>query len=303
MLVEKMISLGSRDAQQRVAHYLLGPGACLMLVGLGSKAGYNFPLTQYPLAEVLGLSAAHINREVRQLREVGLPTFRDDKVIFNDYNGLVTLAKFNVSYLDQEGQVLRQSHCQICEWSICGARACGRAAGGDACDAAPAQCAGASVGRSGERVSGGIKFLDALSVILRGVGLFSGLIMLESRVFLGARGRLVPSSFHSLHLVLSRRILLRCRRRGLCHWIIPSGCIVKLLKPKEKMKCTEGQHFLLWTSRNLATTVDDRKFDRQTQHPTDRSAENLRKLTRTKMLEKRSAGRLVSAEGRSSPHF
>lgn len=109
MLVEHLISLGRRDAHQRVAHYLLELGARLTLVGLGSKAGYDCPLTQYLLADVLGLSAVHINRVLRQLREQGLLTFRDGKVTFDDFAGLVALAEFDVSYLDQEGPVLGQS--------------------------------------------------------------------------------------------------------------------------------------------------------------------------------------------------
>ncbi len=109
MLVEHLINLGRRDAHQRVAHYLLELGARLMLVGLGSKAGYDCPLTQYLLADVIGLSAVHVNRVLRQLRDEGLLTFRDGKVTFDDHNGLVALAEFDVSYLDQEGPLLRES--------------------------------------------------------------------------------------------------------------------------------------------------------------------------------------------------
>ena len=103
MLVEHLIDLGRRDALQRVAHYLLELGARLMLVGLGSKAGYDCPISQYLLADVLGLSAVHVNRVLRQLREQGLLTFRDGKVTFDDFAGLVALAEFDLSYLDQDG--------------------------------------------------------------------------------------------------------------------------------------------------------------------------------------------------------
>lgn len=108
MLVEHLINLGRRDALQRVAHYLLELGARLRLVGLGSKAGYDCPISQYLLADVLGLSAVHVNRVLRQLREQCLLTFRDGKVIFDDFDGLVALAEFELNYLDQDGPLLRR---------------------------------------------------------------------------------------------------------------------------------------------------------------------------------------------------
>ena len=107
MVVEHLIDLGRRDAIQRTAHFLLELGARLMLVGLGTKEGYACPLSQYLLADALGLSAVHVNRVLRQLREEGLLTFRDGKVTFDNFAGLVALAEFDLSYLDQSGPLLR----------------------------------------------------------------------------------------------------------------------------------------------------------------------------------------------------
>ena len=69
MVVEHLINIGRRDALQRTAHLLLELGARLMLVGLGTRESYACPLSQYLLADALGLSAVHINRVLRQLRE------------------------------------------------------------------------------------------------------------------------------------------------------------------------------------------------------------------------------------------
>lgn len=107
MVVEHLISLGRRDALQRTAHFLLELGARLMLVGQGTKSGYACPLSQYLLADALGLSAVHVNRVLRQLREDGLLTFRDGNVSFDDFDGLVRLAEFDLTYLDQSGPLLR----------------------------------------------------------------------------------------------------------------------------------------------------------------------------------------------------
>ncbi len=68
MVVEHLVGIGRRDADSRMAHFLLELGARLALVGMGSKAGYACPLTQYHIADALGLSAVHVNRVLRQLR-------------------------------------------------------------------------------------------------------------------------------------------------------------------------------------------------------------------------------------------
>ncbi|SDX77076.1 Crp/Fnr family transcriptional regulator [Roseicitreum antarcticum] len=107
MVVEHLINIGRRDAAVRVAHFLLELGARLALVGLGSKAGYACPLTQYLLADALGLSSVHVNRVLRQLRDKGMVTFRDGFVTFDDYGRLTEFAGFDPEYLDQIGPLLK----------------------------------------------------------------------------------------------------------------------------------------------------------------------------------------------------
>ena len=106
MVVEHLVGLGRRDAKQRTAHMLLEFGARLKLVGLGSKDGYACPLSQYMMADALGLSAVHINRVLRELREIGLDTFQQGQVTIHDFAGLVTLADFDTAYLDHDGPLL-----------------------------------------------------------------------------------------------------------------------------------------------------------------------------------------------------
>lgn len=106
MVVEHLVGIGRRDAAERMAHFLLELGSRLALVGLGSKAGFACPLTQYLLADALGLSAVHVNRVLRQLREKGLLTFRDGQVTFDNYGKLTEFADFDPTYLDQVGPIL-----------------------------------------------------------------------------------------------------------------------------------------------------------------------------------------------------
>lgn len=107
MVVEHLVNIGRRDAKQRLSHFILELGARLKLVGLGSNTGYDCPLTQYMLADALGLSAIHVNRVLRELREDGLVTFRQGAVTFDNYEGLVAYADFDRHYLDDDGPLMR----------------------------------------------------------------------------------------------------------------------------------------------------------------------------------------------------
>lgn len=107
MVVEHLIDVGRRDAAVRVGHFLLEMGSRLSLVGLTDETGYACPLSQYHLADALGLSAVHVNRVLRQLREDGLVTFRDGKVTFHNRERLSALVDFDPAYLDQERPLLK----------------------------------------------------------------------------------------------------------------------------------------------------------------------------------------------------
>jgi len=107
MVVEHLVGLGRRNATERMAHFLLELGARLKLVGLADRKGYNCPLSQYLLADALGLSAVHVNRVLRELREEGLLTFQKGKVLFHNYEALVEFSGFDRAYLDHEGPLLR----------------------------------------------------------------------------------------------------------------------------------------------------------------------------------------------------
>ncbi|WP_372806562.1 Crp/Fnr family transcriptional regulator, partial [Loktanella salsilacus] len=107
MVVEHLVGIGRRNALERTAHFLLELNARLMLVGQATTAGFDCPLTQYHLADALGLSAVHVNRVLRELREKGLLTFQKGQVEILDFKGLVALAEFDLGYLDHEGPLLR----------------------------------------------------------------------------------------------------------------------------------------------------------------------------------------------------
>lgn len=94
MVVEHLVSVGRRSALGRMAHFFLELNDRLQLVGLASGASFACPLSQNVLADALGLSAIHVNRVLRQLRERGLMTFRDRRVTIHDAPALKALGGY-----------------------------------------------------------------------------------------------------------------------------------------------------------------------------------------------------------------
>jgi CRP-like cAMP-binding protein len=93
------LSLGRRSAMARVAHLFCELQARLRLVGLANEAGFDFPITQIDLAECCGMTAVHVNRVLRDLREQGVAEFRRAKVSITDLPRLRRIAEFDPAYL------------------------------------------------------------------------------------------------------------------------------------------------------------------------------------------------------------
>lgn len=97
MVVEHLVSIGRRSAVERTAHFFVELSERLRLVGLVTDDRFVCPLNQYVLADALGLSAIHVNRVLRQLRELRLLTIRGREVIVHDPVGLRAKAGYQTS--------------------------------------------------------------------------------------------------------------------------------------------------------------------------------------------------------------
>jgi CRP-like cAMP-binding protein len=100
IVVEHLVDIGRRNALQRLAHFVLELGERLKLVDLGSDQGYYCPLKQEDFADLLGLTAVHVNRSFRELRERQMTTLSQRNVRILDRESLVELAEFNDGYLN-----------------------------------------------------------------------------------------------------------------------------------------------------------------------------------------------------------
>jgi CRP-like cAMP-binding protein len=104
ILVQHLTNLGRRSALIRTAHLLLELGTRLEMADAGKRYGFECPLTQYDLADALGLTAIHVNRMLRELRERGYLEFRHGSVHFLNRKGLEHFAGFDPGYLRLSGE-------------------------------------------------------------------------------------------------------------------------------------------------------------------------------------------------------
>lgn len=98
------VSLGRRNARARIAHLLCELKCREEAVGRFRDSGFGLPMTQIQLADVLGMTAIHINRMIGELRKASLITMSSSRVTILDWRELVEMADFDPAYLHLEKQ-------------------------------------------------------------------------------------------------------------------------------------------------------------------------------------------------------
>lgn len=66
---------------------------------MGDANSFYCPLTQYQLADALGLTPIHLNRMLRDLREEGLILFRSNRVEILDRKRVAALAQYDGEFM------------------------------------------------------------------------------------------------------------------------------------------------------------------------------------------------------------
>ena len=99
ILREKVVSLGRRGADQRLAHLFCEVRVRLQAAGLAESGAYHFPLTQEELADALGLSNVHVNRQLQKLRQEELLEWTRGWLTILDVDRLEAFAGFQAGYL------------------------------------------------------------------------------------------------------------------------------------------------------------------------------------------------------------
>ena len=96
-MARHVIRLGRLSAYERTAHLLLELYERQSRLGAVEPGVLHLPLTQDMLADILGLSAVHMNRTLQQLRRAGLVDYRTGRAILPDLSGLALAAGLSVA--------------------------------------------------------------------------------------------------------------------------------------------------------------------------------------------------------------
>jgi len=83
-LRERLVDLGRRNAEERVASFIVSLHNKLDRRGLLNGSKMPFPLRQQDLADALGLTTVHTNRVLKGLREAGVLTISKKEVYIAD---------------------------------------------------------------------------------------------------------------------------------------------------------------------------------------------------------------------------
>ncbi len=97
---EWMVGLGRRAAAAHLAHLLCELFLRCQAVSLTRGMVFDFPLSQPVLADVLGLSAVHVNRSLQELRQERLLTLEAGRLEILDWERLADRAAFDPAYLN-----------------------------------------------------------------------------------------------------------------------------------------------------------------------------------------------------------
>ncbi|MFQ6550721.1 Crp/Fnr family transcriptional regulator [Aestuariibius insulae] len=99
ILGDQAVRLGRLGAQQRIAHLLLELRSRMRLIGETNGEWLDFPMTQADLADTLGLSIVHVNRQLMDLRQRKIITLERDHVHLDDVKALSEMSHFDFEHL------------------------------------------------------------------------------------------------------------------------------------------------------------------------------------------------------------
>ena len=105
---EWTVNLGQRTAHERIAHLMCETFVRLRTAGHARGNSCDWPMTQTQVADVTGLSAVHVNRTIRDLRDSDLVAIKGRTLRIPDLDALMAAALFDPNYLhlDREGRHL-----------------------------------------------------------------------------------------------------------------------------------------------------------------------------------------------------
>ncbi|MFN3669206.1 MAG: Crp/Fnr family transcriptional regulator [Brevundimonas sp.] len=108
-LREWLVSLGQRDAAERMAHVFCELHLRLQSVGLAGEDSFDLPGTQDDLADLMGVTVVHVNRTLATLRETRLIQFERGRLAIPDVSRLRAFGGFDPNYLHLQDGTTRST--------------------------------------------------------------------------------------------------------------------------------------------------------------------------------------------------
>ncbi|MCC2977040.1 Crp/Fnr family transcriptional regulator [Sphingomonas sp. PL-96] len=99
IVAQRLVNIGRRTARGRVAHLLCELALRYRAIGEVRDGRFPLAITQELMADALGLTAVHVNRSLKVLRDEGLAQISRSEVQIHDWDGLVEAAEFDPDYL------------------------------------------------------------------------------------------------------------------------------------------------------------------------------------------------------------
>lgn len=97
-----LVASGHLPAVGQIGHFFCELYVRLALIGLADGFAFDLPISQADLGDSMGLSAVHVNRCLKNLRETGLLEWNGGLAVIRDWDALQEIAEFDAAYLNIE---------------------------------------------------------------------------------------------------------------------------------------------------------------------------------------------------------
>jgi CRP-like cAMP-binding protein len=98
-LAERLVSIGRRDAFDRMAHFFLELASRSRAQAIDGGVVFVCPLTQTDIGDALGLSTVHVNRVLKEMRSRRLLSLRNGRVELFNYDEFAKRVDYDPHYL------------------------------------------------------------------------------------------------------------------------------------------------------------------------------------------------------------
>lgn len=113
LLQSRLVSLGRCNARQRIARFVCEMASRQRAPGARQSQSIEWPWTQEQLGDLTGLTAVHVNRTLKSLREEGVLAISRGSLQVTDWNAMEFAAGLNRNCRDQQHPALHTCQADL----------------------------------------------------------------------------------------------------------------------------------------------------------------------------------------------